>query len=259
MPSYDDPTVHYVQDFLGQLKKVNGFLLMLGDSTMLQFKRGVECEIQRTSDSSKSKNKHSDELYKYQSLQILNDFQFLTSTLESLLKVNKIKILFIVISMGLHYNLNPDMKHGQQVRNNSKVNFEEDIKVLLLKLVSITESDSYGKASIIILWMETFPQHFDTNNGYALTADRKVVKTNCCPIKNDTAEADWRNDITLSHIQSINSSNMHVIQTRDSLKYLDKEHQDGNFRDCTHYCWFPMLFQYQFMQIHDVIKSSIKG
>ena len=144
------------------------------------------------------------------------------------------KFLYILINFGVHYN-----------------NLEIFSKTLASVLPALDEYASHP--NIVVSWMQSFPQHWNTSNGYW---DGK--KTPCVPIKDTSFKADWRNFLVEETIRNMSLTNIHIIRHREQFIQLHKLHTFGDNNDCTHYCWSPLLYQFLFKSLDDNLTSHME-
>lgn len=109
-----------------------------------------------------------------------------------------------------------------------------------------------------MLWRETSAQHFPTGNGYWPGVKYATnMKLQCVPIQDTTPQADWRNRIIEQIILKHNFFTVQIIRFYNLTLPLWSAHPNGKLRDCTHFCWFPMLYQSIFHQLNDVAQTLL--
>jgi hypothetical protein len=107
-----------------------------------------------------------------------------------------------------------------------------------------------------LLFWRLYPQHFDTPNGYW---SNKATK--CVPIKDKSPQADWRNYIVKEVIEKegLHRINQSIIAVHDAFAELPRLHIFGDYRDCTHYCWTPLLYQCHYLRMNEIIAAKLSG
>lgn len=151
----------------------------------------------------------------------------------------------IVFNIGTHYNEEADSNHEML---NSRKHFREKIPHIL-RLLNDLASNHTG---ITMTYLETPPQHYDSSNGY-FTQNQ----TNCVPIQNTSLEADWRNYYVYQELSSQQLENITMIPIRDLMIPLYREHFRGNYIDCTHYCYWPMIQLPIYDSLYQILKQDL--
>jgi hypothetical protein len=285
---YDDPNDLVLKEFFYHLTKKNGILLMIGDSVMQQFMNAIACELSREGvwtdynrfkntdetqyislsevsnkkEGKATENEEKTEVVMKSAMKFLPIYHFvdgrydrkpqaafhsLVSTLQDCLQ--QYKTIVVLINMGLHYIENPSPGFG-------KNDYSTQMTKLLLYLSSFhSNATRLTQHSVEIVWRETTAQHFATKNGFWPGMKyTKDMKLGCFPIEDTSNIADWRN----REIERIISA--HGLSA--SIRYLPfynltvpfwSEHPNGMLKDCTHFCWTPMLYQPIFHYLRDLI------
>lgn len=110
--------------------------------------------------------------------------------------------------------------------------------------------------TIKVLWRETSAQHFPTPNGYWPGVKYSAnLKLQCTAIQDPSLQADWRNRAIENIILQKNLFTIRIVRFYNVTLPLWSAHPNGKLRDCTHFCWFPMLYQYIFHQMRDIAKA----
>jgi len=247
---YDDPGQRHLQYALASAARQNASLLLLGDSLMYQFGVAFTCELRRKSSILDDRPMWKSD-FPVPSIQLQNPtrvipsdlvrydiFQqedgigsVLRSRLDEFLRVSR--RVFVLISGGAHSNHRDIMKIGA------------------LRTLRLMHSISELNPNVVFMYMETPATHFNTSNGYW-----KHAQTPCVPILDPSPEADWRNYIVHQYIREYNLTSIRIVHLRKLTEPLYREHVLGNFKDCTHYCWTPMMYQYVFAQIANIVESA---
>jgi hypothetical protein len=76
------------------------------------------------------------------------------------------------------------------------------------------------------------------------------MKLACLDIKDKSKDADWRNQDIRKIIEE-NNFQIKIIPFYNITLPLWNMHVNGHLRDCTHFCWTPMLYQYLFHYMKD--------
>jgi hypothetical protein len=69
------------------------------------------------------------------------------------------------------------------------------------------------------------------------------MKSGCFPIKDPSAQADWRNNDIRNMIKESKLNRIQILPFYDLTVPLWNLHVNGNKQDCTHFCWSPLLYQ----------------
>ena len=172
-------------------------------------------------------------------------FNHLKHSLNNIIKDHK-KIV-ILINMGLHYVDNP-------VAGFSKNDYHQQMTTVLMYLQELTIAHPQHKFHI--LWRETTAQHFPTPNGYWPGVRYATgMKIGCEPIKDPSPQADWRNRAIEDIILKNNLFQVKILRFYNITVPLWSEHPNGHLRDCTHFCWSPMLYQPIFYHLNNALSS----
>lgn len=254
---YDDPSKTPLKDFFRLLSARNGVLLLLGDSVMQQFYSAVACELEREQvwkDPSQFTNTDEVRTVALEGANGSAAIRFLpmyhlvngrydrvpNATMTALQTQMKTILrshssIVVLANMGLHYVDNP-------VAGFSKHDYHKQVMIVLTYLQSIAVH--HPNKDIHILWRETTAQHFPTPNGYwPGVRYASGMKVGCVPIKDASAEADWRNRMVEQIVLRRNLFKVKIIPFYNITVPLWSEHPNGNLRDCTHFCWSPLLYQ----------------
>lgn len=273
----DDPSSNPLRDFFRILSKRKGLLLMIGDSVMQQFYSALACELERegiwddpakftntdetrtvtlpTSNPSHPEEATSDALATMQFLPIYHLVngrydrvpQAALHHLRNALKqaLGKYRTIVILINMGLHYVDNP-------VAGFSKDDYRQQMTTVLTTLHQ-TVLD-HPDHTIKVLWRETSAQHFPTPNGYWPGVKYAThMKLQCTAIQDVSPQADWRNRAIEQIIVQHNLFSVQIVRFYNITLPLWSAHPNGRLRDCTHFCWFPMLYQSIFHRLREML------
>ena len=121
---------------------------------------------------------------------------------------------------------------------NSRDKYRDDIAPFLQWL------SKYGEHNLIF-FRETAAQHWNhTNNGY-FARDGSAHDGECVALADSTPHKDWRNHDVKQYIRNEQlDAYFHLIPFRDITSPLHDMHPSGaEGKDCTHYCYFPQLWQ----------------
>ena len=261
---YDDPTLKPLKTFFSGIAKEKGALLLVGDSVMQQFYGAMACELEREGiwpDPSQFTN--TDEM-KYVHMpsgiegsanygvpikfapiyhfvngrwdRVANaSMHHLRKNVEDFIHAHD--SVTVLINMGLHYVNNP-------VAHFTRQDYISQMTACLQYLNSVAEGGIKSNKKIRVLWRETSAQHFPTSNGYWPGVKYAAgMKLQCQPIADTTPTADWRNSDINTILHEHNLKNIQVVPFYNITLPLWTMHVNGHLRDCTHFCWSPMLYQ----------------
>lgn len=260
---YDNPTKYYLKDFMLQLKKLNGNLLIFGDSQVQSLCRSMTCELDRTHNSPDPPQERPTgaifennitipiQCLNHNNLvDIDNDIGFIHYTIKQ--SFHKFNYTFVIVNVGTHYNEVADQVHQWK---NSHIHFKQHLLKLFPVLKALQDQYPYpplppplSQSSAHISWLETPPQHYSTYNGYF-----NGTLTKCQPIQNTSSILDWRNYDVYSTLSFLNITSIPIIRLRDYMIPLYREHHRGDDIDCTHYCYWPMLYQIVYKRMLDIL------
>jgi hypothetical protein len=235
----DDPSVKILGKFGKLLREMNGTFFLFGDSQMKGFELGVDCEM--------SKHRASLNITRAPPETIaLNSFLSPNATIHYLTNmISNIFLqydhLFFFVNFGVHYNVRGDNSHHNR---NSISHFRHNVPIALKWL-----NELGSHKNITVAWIESYPQHFNTTNGYFSSSVAPI----CTAIENTSRALDWRNTIVEDHIKEHKLTNIHYVYSRDIFLPLVNEHH--NKGDCTHYCYSPMLYQPIYEQLYHILAS----
>lgn len=267
---YDNPNDQTLRKFFRVLARREGALLLLGDSVMQQFFSAIACELEREqvwTDPNQFTNTDEVRQVSFQGLNTSAAIRFipmyhlvngrydrvpnatmtnLQHQMSAILQAHK--SIVILANMGLHYVDNP-------VAGFSKDDYYKQMHIVLTYLHSVAAAHP-GK-DIHVLWRETTAQHFPTANGYWPGVKYATnMKVGCVPIKDPSPAADWRNRMVEQIVRRGNLFKVKIMPFYNITVPLWSEHPNGNLRDCTHFCWTPLLYQSVF---HALLKTIRQG
>ena len=279
---YDDPTQKPLKTFFSGLAHEKGAVLLVGDSVMQQFFSAMACELEREGiwkDASLFTN--TDEMrYVEFPLQNTKDkdgkpavygvpvkflpiYHFVNGRWDRVkdagmhhLKKNVEDMvaahdsLTLLINMGLHYVSNP-------IAHFTRTDYISQKTACLQYLNSIAENGLKTNKNIRILWRETSAQHFPTSNGYWPGAKyASTMQLKCEPIQDTSASGDWRNSDVMTIIKDHKLSHIETVPFYNISLPLWSMHVNGHLRDCTHFCWSPMMYQSIFHALAEPFKGK---
>ena len=265
---YDDPSQKPLFQLFSKLASEKGALLLIGDSVMQQFFSALGCELEREgiwNDPNSFKN--TDEVryvnpdyltlgghsaaekldkrsvpIKFVPIYHFVDGRYdkrkdasmwaLNNSIESFLQ--EYDSLVVFFNVGLHYV-------GSTIKDFTRTDFQIHITNAFKLLHNIVSSHRDKK--IRVMWKESSAQHFPTPNGYwPGMRYASGMKLQCVDIKDKSPDGNWRNtDVEM--ILEKNKFDIQIIRFYNLTVPMYTEHVNGNLRDCTHICWFPMLYQ----------------
>ncbi len=267
----DDPTSQPLRQLFEQLAAERSSLLLVGDSVMQQFFAGIACELERENiwkDTSYFTN--TDEVRYVQlspdsyavPIRFLPVYHFVNSRFDRVANASMFNLrkgvedflrtndgIVIMVNMGLHYVSNP-------IPHFSRLDYQSQMTNALQYLHSL---GSLPNKKVRTYWRETSAQHFPTSNGY-WPGQRysSTMKLACVPINDTSPGADWRNE-DVSAIIRANKFNIDIIPFYDVSLPLWSMHVNGHHRDCTHFCWSPMLYMTIFRDLAKSVLKSVKS
>jgi hypothetical protein len=268
---FDDPAINPLQSFFRKLATQKGALLLIGDSVMQQFFSAVACELEREGvwkDPTKFTNTDEVHHVKFHDVQTSAQIKFLPiyhfvngrfdrianasmhhlkSGLESL--VGKVNTLVVVLNMGLHYIDNP-------APGFARVDYQSQMTMMLSYMHNFVIR--HPSKDIRVFFRETTAQHFSTYNGYWPGVNYLGdMKLGCVPINDSSPKADWRNRDIENIILRNNFFNIQILRFYNITLPLWSEHPSGHMKDCTHFCWTPMLYQPLFHNLDQSLQWSV--
>jgi hypothetical protein len=241
----DDPALMPLNSFGQLLMKLNGTFLPFGDSQMKTFELGLNCEITKHRSVSFPRV-NGPAGFNASFLKPHGTISALTHVMDEI--YTHFDHLFLIINFGVHYNDQPDQEHHYL---NSKQHFLTNFPIALSWLNQIA-----SRKNLTVVWLETFPQHFKTRNGYF---DKKLIPSTpppiCQKVENTSSQLDWRNELVKNYLREHNLQNLHYLATREMFLPLVNEHVHKG--DCTHYCYSPMLYQPIYQEMHRLLALDI--
>lgn len=286
---YDDPTSQPLRNFFQGLANERSALLLVGDSVMQQFYGAMACELEREGLWTDPNNFKDTDSIKFVEMPITRQSSVEHGGQEHAAKTHGVRIKFlpiyhfvngrwdrqpnasmhnlrtnveelttsedydgvtVLLNMGLHFVSNP-------VAQFTREDYLQQMSECLIYLNRVVLQHPLKK--IRIIWRETSAQHFPTPNGYwpgqRYAADMKL---RCSPIRENGTDADWRNADIRHIIASKHLNEISIIPFYNVTLPLWSSHVNGHLRDCTHFCWSPMLYQSIFHDLAGRVQSSLK-
>lgn len=257
---FDDPSYHPLHTIVNHLTDRNLSLILVGDSIIGGVSAAFNCELFREGlkdfDWSShvnvirygfNTNNSLDELRGFPiALMLIREQKdpivlkkYLTRLFAEQLTVKSGVVL--LLNFGVHYN------------DADRQSYRTHMSNLFNSLENATVA--YPSKRFIFVWLESSAQHFQggQGNGYY-----QLNKTQCGPIRNTSREADWRNaevDSILQGAAFFEQPNVlfRVAPFRSLTEPLYDTHVRGNYEDCTHFCWSPMMY----MPVFDFLLKAI--
>jgi hypothetical protein len=174
---FDDPSSHPLRIYFDKLSKLNGALLLIGDSVMQQFFGAIACELERENvwnDPSQFTN--TDEVKYVESsnssfpsvpIKFTPIYHFVNGRFDRIANASmhavktsveayiaKYDYVYVMMNVGLHYVSNPLAHFSRGDYTSQLVNaftYLNDVAIKTKKLY--------------VFWRETTAQHFPTSNG----------------------------------------------------------------------------------------------
>ena len=267
----DDPSQQFLRELFTKLSLAKGMLLLVGDSVMQQFFGAMACELEREGiwkDPSNFQNTDEVRQVKVTEAQttpavpvkFVPIYHFVNGRFDRVANasmfhlrrnveeyVSKHDSVLIFMNMGLHYVSSP-------IAHFDRAAYRAQMTAALTYLNKI--ANSHADKKIRVVWRETSAQHFPTPTGYWPGARYAPgMKVGCEPIREAGPEADWRNSDIRDIVQSHGLSKVSIAPFYNITVPLWSEHVNGHLRDCTHFCWTPMLYQSLFRYLAKVASS----
>lgn len=254
--SYDsDVDNNYYQlKLVDELSKLQGSIYFDGDSQMTNLKHAFYCDLYRHGLQSLQWSKNPlDFKYNGHMVSVLGTattdddiqtgLQLVVKRVNATLADGTTKHMLVIANIGTHYN----------VFNGSKSveNFQQKLDIVLPFWNGL--GNLFPRHRLDVAWMETPPQHFDSENGYY---NNELTK--CVPIVDPSPTKDWRNRMVRESIQRLKLHNITIVSTRH-LVDLHSEHCGGDHTDCTHYSYWPMLNQPIYRDLYNIVKRKNKS
>jgi len=269
---FDDPTQQYMRSLFTDLSKQKGMLLLVGDSVMQQFFGAMACELEREGiwkDPSKFTNTDEVRHIKVDEAQttpavpvkFVPIYHFVNGRFDRVANASMFHLrrnveeyvkhhdsLVVFMNMGLHYVSSPIAHFDRNA-------YRSQMTDALIYLNNVALANPSKRIKII--WRETSAQHFPTPTGYWPGARYAPgMKVGCVPIKEAGPDADWRNSDVREIIRTHGLSKVQVAPFYNITVPLWSEHVNGHLRDCTHFCWTPMLYQSLFKFLADAVRFT---
>lgn len=254
--NFDDPSRRYIFKLSKNLILANASLLMLGDSGLRQIQVGMLCEAEREMllQPVYGENMLHDITIPgvgtaAMKFQVVDKFKMehvaiLNKTILEILPYSKGFLL--IINYGIWYN-NQD-------------EFERDMNILFEELLKVIVFLHSNKKKLVFVWAESTAQHWPENyNGYF--TKQKSIEMWCNDIQNISFHEDWRNDYIWKmflegqwsqHVSLLNVT-VGILPIRQLTVALADMHISHDYRDCTHYCYTPMMYQSLY---HELVNLS---
>ena len=269
----DDPGQQFLRSLFTELSRQKGMLLLVGDSVMQQFFGAMACELEREGiwkDPSKFTNTDEVRQIKVDETQttpavpvkFVPIYHFVNGRFDRVANASMFHLrknveeyvaqhdsVLVLMNMGLHYVSSP-------IAHFDRTAYRSQMTGALSYLNGVALAHPNKK--IRIIWRETSAQHFPTPTGYWPGARYAPgMKVGCEPIKEPGPTADWRNSDVRDIVASHGLSKVQIAPFYNITVPLWSEHVNGHLRDCTHFCWTPMLYQSLFKYLADAVKSSV--
>jgi hypothetical protein len=260
---YDDPNQNYLKAFIDILNTTNSSFMLHGDSVHGRFfQEAISCELER--------------LEHTHSYRLPFGNVYITGILE---RTAGAPILYRLVGrlsprvieedllnlLTLSKNIVYVFNNGLHFRNDnlySTFQNQIDLRNALNETFSFLDhfASKFNDSKFTFLYLETSAQHWEYNinvrqgsvwhinplkTGYFAG---KFSELKCSPILDTSAENDWRNYEVWKLLEQGNffqGSNIHfeVIPFRSLTEDMWDTHMGGDYADCTHFCWSPMMFQ----------------
>jgi hypothetical protein len=288
LEGYTDVQRRPIRSLLGTLAQQRRELILIGDSLMRQTMDGLLCELSRENITSivelaNQMNTFSIDLggAMVTNVSLIQLGKFDTAPkgqtpwawkkdIESLLNSTRNNGALIAINAGVWYS-SPEDGYNAHLAN-----------VLpwlnrLIKHYSTRESSVEGlQSSLSAVFFESYPQHWNTSTGhyvdYALSgfSNRSAIRSalpqppgpgHCChPL---LLRHDWRNIRLHQLVRELHATHISVLPVAEAMEdayMMHSCHMGKTLKnDCTHYCFWPLLMQYQWEALALVAASGCVG
>lgn len=116
----------------------------------------------------------------------------------------------------------------------------------------------------IVLYRETGAQHWNySDSGYFESSwDQRQAMENgsCIPIYDSTPDHDWRNSDVINLLENLELEHVRVMPFRDITAPLFNMHPSHQSKqDCTHYCYFPQMWQSIWFDLNEAMSDFDLG
>lgn len=155
--------------------------------------------------------------------------------------------------------------------------YSSHTKLVLDWLQSIASISSASASTNNVVFMESYPQHWDTSNGYYPTpvdnsSNATVLVPSspalcCTPLRYDLS-LDWRNRIIRQHLSSPPPATQNpswrvsILPIAEALAGAHNMHPCNPISkraECTHYCIWPMLLMFVWRSLAVLTETDCVG
>ena len=142
--------------------------------------------------------------------------------------------------------------------------YRQHVERVFAEAFDLAEKYAQQRKHITFVWAEQVTQHWPTDNGYFLTGKGVSRASLCTPLINMTESADWRNDIVWQSFLRDGSgwrrrldslapyARVRVLNFRALTSDMSDFHMRQQKKDCTHYCYTPMMYQSIYHQLAQI-------
>lgn len=171
----------------------------------------------------------------------MNTFNYISEQVEDI-RIHS-KGLIVVANVGVWYN--------------SRERFRREIPTLLKWLNNVGKNNNTS-----VFFRETSAQHWNYSDfGYYYQdhEERSSYNGSCVLIADSTPDHDWRNHDVRNSLVNEQLSKINIISFRDLTLPLYNMHPTisyGKTSDCTHFCYFPQMWQSIWFDIGRMTKKT---
>jgi hypothetical protein len=154
---------------------------------------------------------------------------------------------FLVMNIGIWYN------------RKQKLMYLHDLKTNFLPFMDYIANYDDKKSNVVFL--ESILQHWGTSAGDYNKNVKNSQRTHplCTPLLNYSLSesGDWRNYFVRQELASLRSKHMTLLPIAEAFVRGESLHMSSS--DCTHMCFFPTLFQFQWHALKLIAQMNCVG
>jgi len=274
---FDDPAQRHLLEMLQNLGAARAALVMLGDSTLNAFVSALQCDLKREGLSVSTVQKDilgikGTQLYSiatptassvhetpgavsmlFKQVPELqpHHLRYMSVYAEHFLDTRHLRGLVLVLQAGTWYH--------------SRARMLPAVKALLDAALQLVSRYARLGKHVTLVWAEQVAQHWPTRNGYFASAKGTPLKQLCRPLANASSAADWRNELVWELLQEqpwrgqlealAPYVRLDVLGFRALTRDLSSFHMRQQIKDCTHFCYSPLLYQPIYLQLAQLSRT----
>jgi hypothetical protein len=142
-----------------------------------------------------------------------------------------------------------------------KTNYRRDLKVEFLPFMHAMATHDDKQSNVV--FQESVVQHWETKSGdytkHPPPPGRKS-RSFCQPLSANyslSLSGDWRNYLVRQELTLLNSEHISLLPIAEALIGGHTLHMSAD--DCTHMCFFPTLFQFQWHALQYIAERNCVG